>query len=104
MGLLIFHQLDLPSIKVAKGTADEFTKLRDRLDIVVANAGISMVSLAELSEDGYEKLFATDHLGHSAFMIGLLGKYNISVPYHCLKGRISKPMVFTGLVQSTFNQ
>ena len=49
-----------------------------RLDIVVANAGISMLGLEELSEDGYERLFATNHLGHFAFIGGVLGEYFLS--------------------------
>lgn len=48
-----------------------------RLDIVIANAGVSMMGLDELSEDGYERLFATNHLGHFAFIVGVLGRYSL---------------------------
>ena len=74
-GPILFHQLDLASIRAAKKSAEEFLKLEERLDIVICNAGISMMSLAELSEDGYERLFATNHLGHFAFVTGLLGEH-----------------------------
>ncbi|KAL8937733.1 MAG: hypothetical protein Q9216_004282 [Gyalolechia sp. 2 TL-2023] len=55
-GSIKFHQLDLSSIKGAKWSAQEFLKLEDRLDIVVANAGVSMLNLNELSQDGYERI------------------------------------------------
>lgn len=73
-GPILFHQLDLASIRAAKKSADEFLKLEERLDIVICNAGVSMMSLAELSEDGYERIFATNHLGHFAFVTGLMGE------------------------------
>lgn len=73
-GPILFHPLDLASIKAARRSAQEFLKLEDRLDVVVCNAGISMMSLAELSEDGYERTLATNHLGHFAFVTGLSSK------------------------------
>ncbi|KAL9028130.1 MAG: hypothetical protein Q9196_003457 [Gyalolechia fulgens] len=72
-GPIKFHQLDLSSIKGAKWSAQEFMKLENRLDIVVANAGISMLNLSELSQDGYEMMFAINHIGHFTFITTLLG-------------------------------
>lgn len=71
---MLHHDLDLGSISTSKQSAEEFKKLESRLDILVANAGISMASLAELSPDGFERMFAVNHLGHFAFITNLLGK------------------------------
>lgn len=72
-GAIEFHPLDLSTIEDARRSAEEFTKLEDRLDIIVANAGVSMLNLSELSPDGYERMFATNHLGHFTFITALLG-------------------------------
>lgn len=72
-GAIKFHELDLSSIEDAKRSAEEFKKLENRLDIVVANAGVSMLNLSELSRDGYERMFATNHLGHYTLITTLLG-------------------------------
>lgn len=72
-GSIHFHQLDLASIQGARQSAEEFKKLEERLDIVVANAGVSMLNQSELSRDGYERMFATNHLGHFAFLTTILG-------------------------------
>ncbi|KAL8798231.1 MAG: hypothetical protein Q9182_006837, partial [Xanthomendoza sp. 2 TL-2023] len=71
-GTIRFHQLDLSSIEGARQSAEAFKKLEDRLDIVVANAGVSMLNQSELSQDGYERMFATNHLGHFVFLTILL--------------------------------
>lgn len=71
-GPIKFLLLDLSSIKAAQRSAQEFMKLESRLDIVVANAGVSMLNLSELSPDGYERMFATNHMGHFTFITTLL--------------------------------
>lgn len=81
---ILFHQLDLASIKAARKSAEGFLELEDRLDIVVCNAGVSMMSLAELSEDGYERIFATNHLGHFAFVTALMGEDSKLSSYHII--------------------
>ena len=73
-GPVKFHHLDLATIEGSRRSAEEFKKLEDRLDIVVGNAGIAMVAAEELSKDGWEKQFATNHLGHFAFVTTLMGK------------------------------
>lgn len=73
-----FHELDLASIATAKESAKRFREVESRIDIIVANAGISLVNLAELSPDGYERIFATNHMGHFAFITSLLGKVQSS--------------------------
>ena len=71
-GPIQFHQCDIATIKGANESAEAFKKLESRVDILVANAGISMAFRDELSPDGYEKTFATNHLGHMAFIMSLL--------------------------------
>lgn len=73
--LVLHHELDLGSVTLSKQSALEFKKLEGRLDIVMANAGISMASLAELSPDGFERMFAVNHLGHFAFITSLTGTF-----------------------------
>ncbi|KAL8766452.1 MAG: hypothetical protein Q9209_006746 [Squamulea sp. 1 TL-2023] len=72
-GAIKFHHLDLSTVDGARRSAEEFKKLEGRLDIVVANAGVSMLAQNELSQDGYERMFATNHLGHFVFLTTLLG-------------------------------
>ncbi|KAL8857331.1 MAG: hypothetical protein Q9178_006097 [Gyalolechia marmorata] len=72
-GAIKFHHLDLSTVDGARWSAEEFKKLEDRLDIVVANGGVSMLAQNELSQDGYERMFATNHLGHFVFVTTLLG-------------------------------
>ncbi|KAL8711277.1 MAG: hypothetical protein Q9220_004174, partial [cf. Caloplaca sp. 1 TL-2023] len=71
-GALKFHHLDLSTITGAQRSAAEFRQKEKRLDIVVANGGVSMLNLSELSADGYERMFATNHLGHFVFVNALL--------------------------------
>ncbi|KAK4432374.1 Short-chain dehydrogenase B, chloroplastic [Sesamum alatum] len=55
--------LDLASLKSVKAFADNFIALNLPLNILINNAGI-MFCPYELSEDGIEMQFATNHLGH----------------------------------------
>ena len=72
-GSIKFHQCDISTIKGAQESAEAFKKIESRIDILIANAAISMAYQDELSPDGYEKTFATNHLGHMAFIMPLLG-------------------------------
>ena len=72
-GPIRFHQLDLATVQSSVQSAQEFEQIESRLDIVVCNAGISLTYRDQLSEDGYEQVFATNHLGHFAFVTTLLG-------------------------------
>ena len=72
-GSIKFHQCDISTIGGAKASAEVFKKIENRIDILVANAAVSMAYQDELSPDGYEKAFATNHLGHMAFVMSLLG-------------------------------
>lgn len=63
-------QLDLTSQASVHQLADTFKAKYDQLDLLVNNAGIMMVPY-DTTEDGFERQFGTNHLGHFA-LTGLL--------------------------------
>jgi NAD(P)-dependent dehydrogenase (short-subunit alcohol dehydrogenase family) len=63
-------QLDLASLASVHRFANEFKNKYQRLDVLVNNAGIMMVPYGT-TEDGFERQFGTNHLGHFA-LTGLL--------------------------------
>ena len=63
-------QLDLASLTSVREFADAFKAKYDQLDVLVNNAGIMMVPY-DTTEDGFERQFGTNHLGHFA-LTGLL--------------------------------
>jgi NAD(P)-dependent dehydrogenase (short-subunit alcohol dehydrogenase family) len=76
-GPIHFHTLDLSTIAGAKHSAQEFMTKEKRLDILIANAGVGMIPQDKLSADGFEKVFATNHIGHFTFIMELLRKSNV---------------------------
>ena len=56
-------ELDLSSLASVQDAAKRILDGWDRLDVLVNNAGV-VLSQRELSADGYEMTFATNHLGH----------------------------------------
>ncbi|KAF4964404.1 hypothetical protein FSARC_7669 [Fusarium sarcochroum] len=67
--------LKLDSLKSVRAAADEVNAWDDvpQIDILVNNAGIMAVPF-ELTEDGVERQFATNFLGHFLFTNLILGK------------------------------
>ncbi|KAK9480338.1 hypothetical protein V1514DRAFT_194593 [Lipomyces japonicus] len=63
--------VDFSLISDSIAGARKFLNFEDRLDILVANAGIASVP-ASLTAEGWEIMFATNHLGHFAFVTTLL--------------------------------
>jgi NAD(P)-dependent dehydrogenase (short-subunit alcohol dehydrogenase family) len=63
-------QLDLASLESVHQFAQAFKLKYDQLDVLVNNAGIMMVPYGT-TEDGFERHFGTNHLGHFA-LTGLL--------------------------------
>ncbi|KAK5719368.1 hypothetical protein LTR15_007891 [Elasticomyces elasticus] len=61
---ITFLQLDLSSFASVKQAAKNFLAQSDRLDVLVDNAGIAGMPYS-LTEDGYEIVFATNHIGHA---------------------------------------
>ena len=62
--------LDLADLASVRRFAAEFARTRNRLDILVANAGIMAVPFGRTA-DGFELQFGTNHLGHFA-LTGIL--------------------------------
>jgi NAD(P)-dependent dehydrogenase (short-subunit alcohol dehydrogenase family) len=63
--------LDLSSLASVRQFADAFLAEHDRLDALVANAGV-MATPFELTTDGFELQFGTNHLGHFVLVNRLL--------------------------------
>lgn len=64
------QRLDLSSLASIRGAAEMLKNDYPRLDLLVNNAGIAYSPLAQ-TEDGFERIFGTNHLGHFA-LTGLL--------------------------------
>jgi len=75
-GSVIFHELDLASVRTARRSAQslrsEIEAKAGRLDILVANAGLAFATQDVLSDDGIERCFAVNCVGHFAFINELL--------------------------------
>jgi len=63
--------LDLSDLMSVRLFAEKYMALGEPLDILVNNAGIMALPERELTIDGFEKQFGTNHLGHFA-LTGLL--------------------------------
>lgn len=59
------HQMDLESLSSIKVFVDTIKDKYDHIDILLNNAGIMTVPYG-LTEDGFEKQFGVNHLGHFA--------------------------------------
>jgi NAD(P)-dependent dehydrogenase (short-subunit alcohol dehydrogenase family) len=68
---LEFRQLDTSSIASVRAFAARWRDAGRSIDILLLNAGISNVPVREETEDGFERQFATNYLGHFA-LTGLL--------------------------------
>ncbi|POM81219.1 Retinol dehydrogenase, partial [Phytophthora palmivora] len=64
-GSVQFLQLDVSDLKSVDRFTELFKQGHDRLDLLINNAGV-MGGSYTLSVDGYERMFATNHLGHFA--------------------------------------
>jgi NAD(P)-dependent dehydrogenase (short-subunit alcohol dehydrogenase family) len=70
-------------MKHAEASSHDFIKNHpDRLDILIANAGVSMQTPDKLSSDGYEPTFQTNQLGHFAFIQPLLPLFEKTAKEH----------------------
>lgn len=58
--------MDLSSFESVKAAARTFINASDRLDILILNAGC-LATPPELTKDGYEMQFGTNHMGHALF-------------------------------------
>ncbi|CAK7333837.1 unnamed protein product [Dovyalis caffra] len=80
-------KLDLSSLKSVTEFADNFNALDLPLNILINNAGI-MFCPYQLSEDGIEMQFATNHLGHFLLTNLLLDKMKHTARTTGVEGRI----------------
>ncbi|WMV44374.1 hypothetical protein MTR67_037759 [Solanum verrucosum] len=81
------EKLDLSSIRSVKTFTDNFKSLDLPLNILINNAGI-MFCPFQLSEDGVEMQFATNHLGHFYLTNLLLDKMKETAKSSGIEGRI----------------
>jgi NAD(P)-dependent dehydrogenase (short-subunit alcohol dehydrogenase family) len=63
--------LDVSSLADVRRFADEFLKRGIYLDILINNAGVMALNPRQVTPEGFERQFATNHLGHFA-LTGLL--------------------------------
>ncbi|KAI3793682.1 hypothetical protein L1987_36302 [Smallanthus sonchifolius] len=80
-------ELDLSSLKSVKAFADSFKALNLPLNILINNAGV-MFCPYQLSQDGIEMQFATNHLGHFHLTNLLLDKMKETAATTGIEGRI----------------
>lgn len=67
-----FETLDLSDLASVAGFAERIRASRNSLDILVNNGGVMGRKSRELSADGFERVFATNTLGHFALTARLL--------------------------------
>ena len=70
---LELQQLDLASLESVREAATALRATYDRIDLLVNNAGV-MYTDRELTKDGFELQFGTNHLGHFALTAQLLDR------------------------------
>ncbi|SEG22425.1 NADP-dependent 3-hydroxy acid dehydrogenase YdfG [Bryocella elongata] len=63
--------LDVASLASVRAFAESFLASDRGLDLLINNAGVMALAKRELTADGFERQFATNHLGHFA-LTGLL--------------------------------
>jgi len=63
--------LDMASLASIRAAAEQIVSRTQPLDLLINNAGVMAVPQRELTADGFERQFGTNHLGHFA-LTGLL--------------------------------
>ncbi len=64
-------ELDVASLASVRSFAESFLRGEKALDVLINNAGVMALPTRELTADGFERQFGTNHLGHFA-LTGLL--------------------------------
>ncbi|XP_022096272.1 retinol dehydrogenase 12-like isoform X2 [Acanthaster planci] len=77
---VVVGHLDLASLQSVREFAKEIIEGEDRLDILINNAGIAVVSGEPLTEDGFPALFGVNHFGHFLLTNLLLDLLRKSAP------------------------
>jgi NAD(P)-dependent dehydrogenase (short-subunit alcohol dehydrogenase family) len=70
---LELEQLNLASLESVRAAAGHLRDRYDRIDLLVNNAGV-MYTDRELTAEGFELQFGTNHLGHFALSLSLLDR------------------------------
>lgn len=78
-GQVAFAVLELDSLASVRAFTDRFTAAHDRLDLLIANAGVMAMPYG-LTEDGFEAHLGTNHLGHFVLIGRLLPLLVASAP------------------------
>ncbi|XP_026139526.1 retinol dehydrogenase 13 isoform X2 [Carassius auratus] len=78
-GNVVIRHLNLASLYSVREFAKEFIATEERLDILINNAGVMMCP-KWVTEDGFEKQLAVNHLGHFLLTNLLLGMLKRSSP------------------------
>jgi NAD(P)-dependent dehydrogenase (short-subunit alcohol dehydrogenase family) len=71
--------LDVASLASVRAVAEHLAARKEPLDILINNAGVMALPTRELTEDGFERQFGTNHLGHFA-LTGLLMPLLLAAP------------------------
>ncbi|AJW39839.1 oxidoreductase/Short-chain dehydrogenase [Rhodococcus sp. B7740] len=64
--------LDLSSLESVSALVNDFSSDGRAIDILVNNAGVMQPPARQVTQDGFELQFGTNHLGHFALTLGLL--------------------------------
>lgn len=71
--------LDMASLASIRAFAEAFAARKVPLDLLINNAGVMALPKREVTEDGFERQFGTNHLGHFA-LTGLLMPQLLAAP------------------------
>lgn len=72
LGTVSFEWLDLASLDSIADFVDNLQRTRDRIDLLVNNAGVMTPPKRQATADGFELQFGTNYLGHFALTGWLL--------------------------------
>ena len=78
-GSFSFEVVELASLTSVRAFTDRFAAQYERLDVLLANAGIMAVPFGK-TEDGFEMQFGTNHLGHFVLVNRLVPLLRASAP------------------------
>jgi NAD(P)-dependent dehydrogenase (short-subunit alcohol dehydrogenase family) len=67
-----FEALDLADLTSVKAFAERVSRRRDKVHLLVNNAGVMVPPKRQLTRDGYELQFGTNYLGHFALTAHLM--------------------------------
>ncbi|KAL1493226.1 hypothetical protein ABEB36_011319 [Hypothenemus hampei] len=79
VGELVVEELDLTSLQSVRKCAETILNKESKINLLVNNAGVMMCP-QQLTTDGFEMQFGTNHLGHFLLTLLLLPKIIQSTP------------------------